>query len=83
MLQMGAAALGIAKLPAAKPITWQARLDDKTVAYYEALRKAYEPKWNGILAGIDFAQGPDRTCITFGRWNADGTLTITGHEFLR
>lgn len=75
MLQMGAAAFGIAKLPVAKP-TWEQAIAAAQRSMIE------EGKWKGILAGIDLSQGPDRTCITFGRWNADGTLTITGHELL-
>ncbi len=67
MLQMGAAALGIAKLPAP---TRPAYLD------------WYEDRYPMEFAGVDLAQGASRTVITWGRWNADGTLTITRHEYV-
>lgn len=67
MLQMGAAALGIAKMPTVEPDyfdVWEAR----------------DPM---DFAGIDLAQGASRTFITWGRWTPDGKLTILKTEPLR
>lgn len=59
---------------AVKPWVKPASLIERHAWYLAALQKAYA--WPPILAGIDFAYGPDKAYITLGRMDADGKLTI-------